>query len=184
MGARGSYGFKIDGDFILQYNHSNSCPSDLGEEIIKFINSVNNWEKLKTNVKKLVMVKERDEPSNYMKKKYKKFYNADVNCGQEWYSLLRELQNGKNLYIIYNGRLKHWMLNNDFIKDSLSCKYAYIIDLDDNVIWFCKGSQKEPQENNPFGQECIDKYYPVKVIDIISLKKITIRKMHKIYDRV
>lgn len=67
----------------------------------------------------------------------------------------------------------------DFIKDSLFCEYAYIINLDDEVLEFWKGFQKTPQKGNRYGTEsykpyegCSHEYYPCKLSLTFPLKEI------------
>ena len=43
--------------------------------------------------------------------------------------------------------------SSDFIKDSLFCEYAYIVNLDSGMLEFWKGFQKEPDPGNRYGCE-------------------------------
>jgi hypothetical protein len=59
--------------------------------------------------------------------------------------------------------------DSSFIKDSLFCEYAYIINLDTNCLEFWVGFQKEPCESNRYGTEMSDGYYPCKMVAYYAL---------------
>jgi hypothetical protein len=62
--------------------------------------------------------------------------------------------------------------SNNFIRDSLFCEYAYIINLDTNCLEFWVGFQKEPCENNRYGsrlEDGYDDYYPCKMVSYYPL---------------
>lgn len=74
------------------------------------------------------------------------------------------------------GKMKPYeyrQLNSLFIQDSLSCEYAYVIDIDDKKLFFYVGFQHVPQEGNRYGVEgkpCHsgDVYYPCRLSAIFS----------------
>lgn len=59
----------------------------------------------------------------------------------------------------------------DFAKDSLFCEYAYVIDLNRNVLEVYQGFNKEPLEPGErfYSEENRDGYYPVKLFKEFSL---------------
>jgi len=61
----------------------------------------------------------------------------------------------------------------DFIKNSLFCEYAYIINLDTKKMEFWKGFQHKPNPNNRYGTKprngYKDDYYPCKMVATYSL---------------
>ena len=59
--------------------------------------------------------------------------------------------------------------NHNFIKDSMFCEYAYIINLDEECLEFYVGFQNEPSEYNRYGTEKEDGCYPCKMIAYYSL---------------
>lgn len=106
--------------------------------------------------------------------------NVGSACLRDWYCLLRRLQGNFNMYqkMIDNSN-KIYMINSiDFIMDSLFCEYAYIINLDDNMLEFYTGFQHVPQEGNRYGTESTyeghdgTKYYPCKLLKTFSLNEI------------
>lgn len=60
-----------------------------------------------------------------------------------------------------------------FIQNSLFCEYGYIINLDDSVLEVWKGFQKEPDDNNRYGTQQKNGYYPCKCVMKIDLKDIS-----------
>ena len=62
--------------------------------------------------------------------------------------------------------------NSDFIKDSLFCEYAYIINLDTHDLEYWRGFQEEPDPFNRYGCDVRDNYYPCKLLLKIPLNKI------------
>jgi len=174
MGTRGSVGFIINKEPKLTYNHFDSYPSGLGELVINYIKRINkngNWEEIKQKVASLIKVNELDKPSDEMFEKYKQ-YSQQVSNGPEndWYALLRDLQGIEWLEELDN--IEHMIFNNDFIKDSLFCEYAYIINLDSMTLEFYEGFQKKPQIGNKFGEESINGYYPCAKILELSLSEV------------
>jgi hypothetical protein len=61
--------------------------------------------------------------------------------------------------------------NIDFAKDSLFCEYAYVIDLNRNVLEVYEGFNEEPIEPGQrfYSEENKDGYYPVKLVKEYSL---------------
>ena len=67
--------------------------------------------------------------------------NFNCLCTDDWYCLLRHAQGDLN---VYKNGLRYMIDNHDFIKDSLFCEYAYIINLDTKRLEFYVGFQKTP----------------------------------------
>lgn len=173
MGTRGAYGFRIDGQDKLTYNHFASYPDGLGEVIVQFCNTLNEemLKTLKKKVKALKLVSEDGKATKAQVKKYEKFADTGVSTGnvQEWYVLMRNLQFGEILPHILVGEVQHMIDSNEFILDSLFCEYAYILDLDNDVLEMYKGFQETPDPNNRYGQKGRSSYsgtcyYPCKKI--------------------
>ena len=66
----------------------------------------------------------------------------------------------------------------EYIKDSLFCEYAYVIDLDQNELLFFVGFQRQPQERNPYGTKALvpygqkAEYYPCRIVSVFELEYI------------
>lgn len=168
MGTRGSYGFFKDGESKLTYNHFDSYPTGLGFEVVKFIKKHSNKE-LNNMFDSLALVKEKDYPTQQEEVNLKKlgFGTEYKNKKLTWYEILGSHFGDLNLYS--NG-LNYMIDYTDFIKESLFCEWAYIINLNSNELEIYVGFQKEPNNN----RYCIDipsksGYYNCKLIKSIPL---------------
>ena len=168
MGTHGCYGFRKNGMDKLTYNHYDSDPGWLGRQIVKFCKETSIAE-MNEIFNNLVLVDEDGHPTPEQIAECKQFYNADVSTRsiRDWYCLLHASQGEPDAY--KNG-LKYMIDNHDFIKDSLFCEYAYIINLDTNQLEFYIGFQKTPDVYNRYGVEHDDDgYYPCKLMAIYPL---------------
>lgn len=179
MSTRGLYGIRKDGIDKCTYNHSDSYPSWLGRKVLEFCanNTIENLEKF---FNKIELVDESSKPTEEQIKKCVEagYYNGVVSTKSvdDWYCLLRNLQGNFDEYqdLIDNDEAKTIFMTDciSFIKDSLFCEYAYIINLDDEVLEFYEGFQKEAQKGNRYGETEEDGYYPCKLVFAISLDEI------------
>lgn len=178
MSTRGLYGLRKNGIDKCTYNHSDSYPDWLGKEILEFC-ARNSIEKLSRLFDNIEIVSEGSTPTEEQIEICKKagYVNLSVSSRNEtdWYCLLRNLQGNFNAYTkCIEDNTKVFMTNgSDFIQDSLFCEYAYIINLDDEVLEFYEGFQKEPQVDNRYGTTPDDNgYYPCKLSFTIPLDEI------------
>ena len=177
MGTRGSVGFILNGQYKASYNHFDSYPTGLGQDMADFVNKVNaedGWGKFKKEAKKVKLVISAKKPTKAQIEKYIGFSNIGVGSGsvEDWYCLLRETQGAVSLEKIYEGTLSHMIDSVNFIKDSLFCEWAYIINLDEMTFDIYQGFQKSPDPKNIFGQTNEDGYYPCKRIVSIPLDRV------------
>jgi hypothetical protein len=165
MGTRGLYGFYKDGVDKLTYNHFDSYPSGLGKDVINFIrkNSIENMNQI---FDRIIMVDGDSTPTKEQQQNCILYYSNCVSTGKptEWYSLLRNAQGDLDAF---NKGLLYMIDNKDFIKESLFCEWAYIINLTDNVLEIYKGFQKEQQNNRYVSDKDEDGYYNCKLIESI-----------------
>jgi len=191
MGTRGIIGHKLNGTHYGAYNHYDSNPDGLGKEALEFIAKVNKdkgWATLKERIEALKYVKESDTPdvdiAKSMAQRYSNVSNAvrtKAYVGMDWYNLLRDIQGVGYYDEIYAGRLGYYIDSIDFIRDSLFCEYAYIMNLDDMTLDMYLGSQTKRQEGNPFAfkhnqiiyDEDTHIYYPCALIGTMPLEGIT-----------
>ena len=162
MGTRGLYGFRKNGVDKLTYNHYDSYPDCLGATMIDFCKNTSTKE-MNEIFDRIVLVKEDSEPTKAQINECAEYYNGSVSTQSvtDWYCLLREAQGNPDAY--KNG-LKYMIDSHNFIKDSLFCEYAYIINLDQNELEFWVGFQKEPWDDNRYGTEGYDGYCPCKMV--------------------
>lgn len=177
MGTRGLYGIRKDGVDKLTYNHFDSYPSGLGNEIVGFIQNTSD-EGLNKFFDLIRLVDGESKP------KYEDIdaciktgiANLDVSDRSvgDWYCLTRELQGDFKKYkeLINTTQTIYMLDEHEFIKDSLFCEYAYIINLDDKTLEYYVGFQKQPDKTNRYGVKPNNDYYPCKMLKAFSFEDI------------
>lgn len=174
MGTRGCYGFRKNGMDKLTYNHFDSYPDCLGHTMVKFC-KVTSISELNEIFDKLILVNESAKPTAEQIKECKQYYDGNVSrkTVEDWYCLLRNAQGDLDAY--KNG-LKYMIDNCGFIKDSLWCEYAYIINLDTEELEFWVGDQDKPDIYNRYGVERDGNYYPCKMMASYPLATISLNE--------
>lgn len=143
MGTRGVFGLRIGGRDKLAYNHYDSYPEALGQEIISDVRDMIREigrEGMKLMATNLKVVDEDTKPTEEEIEALKQYHDGGVSTGEktEWYSLLRDLQ-GKLKETLKAG----FMIDaGDFIKNSLFCEWGYIVNLDTGKLEVYKGFQR------------------------------------------
>jgi hypothetical protein len=178
MGTRGSVGVIYQEKEKLGYNQFDSYPDGLGKDILNIvtkINRENEWSILKDRISKLKNVGEREIMDTRIMEKYKKYSDLSVSEQKlsDPYCLFRKIQGVDWIEKVYSGDLEDYPLNNEFIKDSLFCEYAYLINLDTMKLEFYSGFQESPQKDNRFGQTINeDGYYPCRLVGLFDISDI------------
>ncbi|CAA7262424.1 unnamed protein product [Cyclocybe aegerita] len=152
MGTRGLLGFIIGAQRHAAYNHYDSYPEALGEQIVAFLLSLKgpeDYNKMAGLVRKITWVDERSTPPPELQRKYSELGFSNLQVGNEsledWYCLLHKMQGAAALPAIQSGDLVHLAESIDFLKDSLFCEWAYFIDFE-NQIFETWGSGKKLDE--------------------------------------
>ena len=178
MGTRGSVGVIYQEEVKLGYNQFDSYPDGLGLETLELVSKINKedgWDTLKKNISNLKNIKEKEIKDENIIEKYKIYSNLGVSEQKlsDPYCLFREIQGAGWIEEVYNGNLEHYPCDNNFIKDSLFCEYAYIINLDTMKLEFYDGFQKKSQKDNIFGDDPNeDGYYPCRLMGVFDLLNI------------
>lgn len=172
MGTRGCYGFRKNGIDKLTYNHYDSYPDYLGKIMVTFCKETS-LDEMNEIYDRLILVNENDKPTQEQIEECKRYYNGDVSCKtpEDWYCLLRNAQGDLDAY--KNG-MKYMIDSCGFIKDSLWCEYAYIINLDTDELEFWVGGQDKPDIYNRYGVERDGDYYPCKMMASYPLVTISL----------
>ena len=129
MGTRGAWGLIKNEETKVTYNHFDSYPDGLGDNVIAFIQD--NIQKLDEIFDSLILVKEfgiiTEEHLTHCKEQ--ETINMDVGGGKtiDWYKGLRKAQ-GSGIHK-YGEGLKYMIDSQGFLTDSLFCEWAYIINL-------------------------------------------------------
>lgn len=143
MGTRGAIGFRHNGRDKIVYNHFDSYPDCLGEEIVtlakvvatripEIAGLVAGWRPIDKD--------EKPTPEIIAKAKAMDIIDLKVSnrSTDDWYCLTRGAQ-GDLLKLLELGVFEP---SDDFLTDSLFCEYAYIINLDDGTLEFYQGFNK------------------------------------------
>ena len=122
MGTRGLYGLRKNGEDKLTYNHFDSYPDWLGSKVFEFCKetSIEEMNKIFDNI---ILVDENAKPTRTQIVECIKYYDDSVSkqSVEDWYCLLRNTQGDLN---VYKDGLQYMIDNQEFIKDSLFCKYV------------------------------------------------------------
>jgi hypothetical protein len=182
MGTRGAVGFILDNKVYATYNHYDSYPDGLGQEMINFckdlVSDNDTLEIFKCHADNVILVNQQDMATPDLVEKYKQFSSTSVSVQkvEEWYCLLHSLQGVGILEQILIGNVNHMIDSVEFLKDSLFCEYAYLLNLDTEEIMFFEGFNTEPidPDNDPLGFASFkpeetreierNTYYPVKYL--------------------
>ena len=189
MATRGVYGFYKNGKNKIGFNFGNSDPCGLGKSMIEFCMNIS-LTRMNEIFDRIRMIEddETSKPTATDVEKDKIFTDEHLlKAGHginEWYTLTRKLQGNLMMYDEYE-EADIMIDRADFIKNSLSCEYGYIINLDNNTLELYKGRQHEPQEGNRYGQEVYnDEYYPCALKGVIKTDDIKAKSLDETMDYI
>jgi hypothetical protein len=148
MGTRGLMGFRLNGVDKLCYNHSDSYPDGLGDDVnaeLQIILLDFTFTGIVEMVEKIRMVTEDEPVTEDDITRLKEYHASWASSGAatEWYSLLRNLQ-GKLRDTLTSGIMLEY---GGFINESLFCEWAYIVNLDTRKLEVYKGFQTKKLKN-------------------------------------
>lgn len=166
MGTRNLTIIKHDGKYKLsQYGQWDGYPSGQGITILNYLKNMNKEDFIK-NLNKLIIIDD-------LSKEEKEVLDKEFKDGQHL-ELSRDT-GGKVLEMIESGIAKYHSPHLDFIKNSLFCEWAYVIDFDNNTFEVYKGFIKSPlSKSERFYQEKPNEggYYPCKLLIKYNLNKL------------
>jgi hypothetical protein len=149
MGTRGALGYRLGNQDKVTYNHYDSYPSGLGLDVIKHIRSKDNLDQIKLDFHQIKLVDEQGIPSQkqidqcqssgLISANHNGVDGLGVNRQVDWYVLLRDTQGD----LQKNVDCGFMMDSSEFLADSLFCEWAYIINLDTEILEIYKGFQKK-----------------------------------------
>lgn len=188
MGTRGAVGFKLDQKEVIFYNHYDSYPEVLGQETVDYVHSVDNWDEIRDMVNGFVQVNEGDKPTAEQKAWAYKLGTVNLSVSDrsdnDWYCLAREAQGNIALQL----ELGFGTLANDFVRDSLFCEFAYIINLDTMELEFYEGFNKDRNAEGRYakgdpitGRDIQDSYGGVRLVGEAPLNDIPEDWMERFY---
>ena len=149
MGPRGTWGFVLDGEEKLTYNHYDSYLDGLGESLLtawRAYSESKSLDEVKEKVRKLRLVDPNSRPDDIDESEFQDLKDDAVSSGEDYYALLRKIQ-GDLAATLDAGIMVD---GNDFAFDSLFCEYGYVFDLDSGKFEIYKGFQDQPHERGRF----------------------------------
>lgn len=143
MSTRGAFGWRIDGQDKVTYNHFDSYPEGLGEVMMQCAKKFP-LDDMANIVRGIKLVDERSRPTQKQIQQCRAFCNRNVSnrSDKDWYCLLRDAQGKPDAWLKQG--LRYMIDSKTFLEDSLFCEWAYIIDLDNKVLEIYKGFNKDP----------------------------------------
>lgn len=149
MSTRGAWGFRIGRKDKVTYNHSDSYPEGLGEGIVNFIkgcakdsSAFNLQAKLAELAKGIELVDTEKPPTKAQIARVQKDFPEviDLKVSEQkltdWYCLTRGAQG--NFEVFAKG-FPYMSDSHNFLHESLFCEHAYIINLDEGVLEYHLG---------------------------------------------
>lgn len=175
MGTRHLIAVQLDGQYrIAQYGQWDGYPSGQGETVLRFLDQMDRPAfEAKLRASRLLSKDELTALSE-------KFQREQTNWQRDYPHLSRDA--GADILFMVQGAPDGIELKDsiDFAGDSRMCEYAYVIDLDHNVLDVFKGFNKEPLKegerfkDSPRGND----YYPVRLSKTYSLSELpTVEQM-------
>ena len=167
MGTRGAFGVRIDGQDKITYNHWDSYPSALGIDFMDAVKTLMlkyGLEGLREKARGIrVIAKGCPAPTAQDIDRYKELLDTNVSLRSvsDWYCLLRGLQGDLEKVFEY-GVIQD---SAAFLKYSLFCEWAYILNLDEGAVEVYQGFQDKPHKQGRYASETTDdEYYPVALV--------------------
>jgi hypothetical protein len=176
---------------VCQYGQWDHYPTGQGEDIVSFIRKKMDKKVFKKKVSELRTMTDED-----VKKCWEDCGAGDsdwVSCDVSdklritFPQLSRDTGSGI-LAMIQNGAVTSVKNSADFANDSLFCEWAYVVDLDKNVLEVYRGfntvpTSKQGRFNSSVNPEpCSDgtKYYPIKLLKKYKFKDLKLSTMSKL----
>lgn len=143
MGTRGAYGFRQASKDVVTYNHFDSYADGLGRSVLRYI-AQTPLPTMKEVASRIILVNEESKPTPELIQDYEKYSDIGVadHSLEDWYCLLRKAQGD---LFPYNRDLRHMIDSHTFLYDSLFCEWAYIINLDREVLETYRGFNEDPR---------------------------------------
>lgn len=181
MGTRNLTAVLLDGDYrVAQYGQWDGYLSGQGAIIADFLRSiaaVGELERFKEQVRKCRFMSQAELDAAYKAYSDDGWMNmeqADAFKKSEFGHLSRDIGGGI-LRIIHESERDSIDLSNglNFAADSLFCEYAYVVNLDENVLEIFEGFNKQPLEPQdrfyPLEDKAEDGYHPVKLLATLPI---------------
>lgn len=185
MGTRHLICVTLNGEYkVAQYGQWDGYPTEQGQTIVDFISQKMILEDFKQAVSECRFISDKE----FDKALQSCGIEGDsIHCGsiedRRFHSRFPELERdsgGEILRLIQDFGKRNLRDSLSFAKDSLYCEWAYVIDLDKEVLEVYKGFQEtKPPKNNRFGTrgkkgsyQGAKTYYPVALVASYSFSQV------------
>ena len=179
MGTRGAYGFYVDEQTQVTYNHFDSYPDGLGKNLavqLAALMQEHDLPALREMARAVELIDEDVLPTKAQQEQLAPYCNLEVNRGRadDWYCLLRGLQ-GELGQILTDAKVL--APANEFLQDSLFCEWAYIANLDEGLFEIYEGFQTAEHDQGRYASDKEgpdsppEEYFPVALIAKLPIDK-------------
>ena len=165
MSTRGAFGYILGGTEKVAYNHCDSDPQELGMRMLEYL-AAYSIEEIRRVAEGIVLVGEDGRPTPDQASECEGAGTVNTSVGRrskrDWYCLLREAQGDLGIY--HRSKLKYMLDFREFLHDSLSCEWAYIINLDSGMFEVYRGFNGNPLAAGRYAKYTVDskkRYYGV-----------------------
>jgi hypothetical protein len=180
MGTRGLMAFTHNGEVKAMYNHFDSYPTGLGTDMVNWIlGRQGDFSEAIEQFERLAAIDEDVVPTTDQKLALLRYLNLNVatQTSDDWYSLLRETQ-GNPVETLKAGFFVDYF---KFGFDSLFCEWAYVVDLDNQVLDVYKGFANTSNGKGLWGSvdkpstpyEGADEYFGVQLLTSYAFADLT-----------
>jgi hypothetical protein len=176
MGTRGVVGFRMNNKDYITFNHWDSYPAGLGEDVMDFIREYKDkLLVLESKVEALTLVD--DSEDNWMRYQHRRPMENFAGS-----TLTQKDVDGYDLHTILEVGVM--MDNTAFANDSLFCEWGWIINLDTRTLEVYRGFQKEARGKGRFNKwkrkpknwkpkyEGENYYFPISLVAEIPFDKL------------
>lgn len=146
MGTRGMVGAIADGRLFGAYVHVDADPDALGAKVVQAVEEIRkDGPRWKAKATALRVVDSEAAPTAEELAACRWTRAPEAGTGADWYALLRQFQGHLTDY------LELGIIPDDaaFVKDSLHCEYAYVADLDREVLILLRGFNGDKARQAP-----------------------------------
>lgn len=192
MGTRGLLGLVVNDTVKATYNHYDSYPSGLGQDVVRDIKSFldpdaeDDLSALVTLAEKLQVVDEDVPPTAEQIEEFKVYADRGVSTGSldEWYVLLHRIQGGLSSYL-HAGVMVD---SSAFALDSLFCEWGYLVNVDNHTLEVYRGFQTDAAKvkgrfaglETEQAHRGENKYFPISLIATVPFSELTEQTMDRI----
>jgi len=164
MGTRGFVSFVADGQTKTAYNHFDSYPEGLGEDVLLWLRAAD-LDAAKVRAQALRVVDDSTPPTDADIERLKPYCNPSVGGRTErptWYQLLRETQ-GHPGAMLDAGAIED---ASSFPADSLFAEWGYVVDFDAMTFEVYRGFQTSRHSEGRFADmpQRENDYFPVRLV--------------------